>query len=328
VLAFAAPDTAAEGLRMDHALARGIPVPPFYDSMLGKLIAHGATRDQAIDRLLDGLAQTRILGLPTNRGLLRAALAHPRFRSGQALIPFLAEQGDALREVLQKEEQTVLVHAALGLVLASNQHLGTLPSPFERPLRLRHRGRSLALTLRELGQGRFRVLLEGQTHQVEVLDVVRAVVAVTPGATPGRVAGLVTDGVAEVVVVVDGLCQTVHACARGAGRWHLQVGAVDLWLEDMSFVPLAKADIALVATELRAPFNGRLIRLEARAGQGVARGETLAVLESMKLEHTLSAPRDAIVAAILVEPGQQLATGQVLLRFESVAMAPAGSQTA
>jgi 3-methylcrotonyl-CoA carboxylase alpha subunit/geranyl-CoA carboxylase alpha subunit len=320
VLDFAAPDTTAEGLRMDHALARGAQVPPFYDSMLGKLIAHGASREEAIDKLLDGLAQTRILGLPTNRGFLRAVLAHPRFRSGQALIPFLSEQGNALREALQKEEQAVLVHAALALVLASNSHAGALPSPFERSLRLRHRGRSLALTLREQGQGRFQVALDGQHHQAEV-----RVVAALPTAVPAA------TGIAEALlvdVVVDGLRQDVHACALGGGRWQLQVGAVDLWLENASFEPVAQAGTAVNATELRAPFNGRLIRLDVSIGQAVQRGETLAVLESMKLEHALSAPRDGVVAALLSEPGQQVATGQVLLRFESADMAPASAQTA
>ena len=320
VLDFAAPDTTAEGLRMDHALARGAQVPPFYDSMLGKLIAHGASREEAIDKLLDGLAQTRILGLPTNRGFLRAVLAHPRFRSGQALIPFLSEQGDALREALQKEEQAVLVHAALALVLASNSHAGALPSPFERSLRLRHRGRSLALTLREQGQCRFQVVLDGQHHQAEVRSV-----AALPTAVPAATG---IAGALLVEVVVDGLRQDVHACALGGGRWQLQVGAVDLWLEDASFKPVAQAGTAVNATELRAPFNGRLIRLDVSVGQAVQRGETLAVLESMKLEHALSAPRDGVVAALLSEPGQQVATGQVLLRFENAAMAPASAQTA
>ena len=150
-------------------------------------------------------------------------------------------------------------------------------------------------------------------------------VAALPTAVPGA------PSIAEallVEVVVDGLRQDVHACALGGGRWQLQVGAVDLWLEDASFEPVAQAGIALNATELRAPFNGRLIRLDVRIGQAVQRGETLAVLESMKLEHALSAPRDGVVAALLSEPGQQVATGQVLLRFESADMAPASAQTA
>src|SRR5450830_851537 len=92
------------GLRFDHALEVGTEVSPHYDAMLGKLIAHAPTRDQAIARLRQGLAATVLLGLPSNRAFLSACLDHPVFRAGQALIPFLAEHGDALRAQLSAHE--------------------------------------------------------------------------------------------------------------------------------------------------------------------------------------------------------------------------------
>ena len=89
--------TESASLRWDHALASGTVVTPHYDAMLGKLIAHGSTREAAIDRLMQGLNDTRVLGLQTNRALLAACLQHPVFRAGEARIDFLAEQGDELR---------------------------------------------------------------------------------------------------------------------------------------------------------------------------------------------------------------------------------------
>jgi 3-methylcrotonyl-CoA carboxylase alpha subunit/geranyl-CoA carboxylase alpha subunit len=88
-------------LRFDHAIEAGGEVSPHYDAMLGKLIVHAPTRAEAIDQLIAALAQTELLGLPSNRGLMEC-LDDARFRRGEALISFLAEHGDALRGKLLK----------------------------------------------------------------------------------------------------------------------------------------------------------------------------------------------------------------------------------
>src|SRR5258706_6112521 len=85
---------APSSVRVDHALRDGAVVSVHYDSMLGKLVAHAATRDEAIDRLGAALEQTVVLGLPTNRAFLAECLRDPVFRTGDALIPFLGTQGD------------------------------------------------------------------------------------------------------------------------------------------------------------------------------------------------------------------------------------------
>jgi geranyl-CoA carboxylase alpha subunit len=99
-------------------------------------------------------------------------------------------------------------------------------------------------------------------------------------------------------------------------RWHLQHEGTDLWVDDASFEPSAGTGSAAAASELRAPFNGKVIAVRAAPGVAVRRGDTLLVIESMKLEHALAAPRDGVVASVHVEPGQQAATAQVLVRFE------------
>ena len=294
VLAFSAP-ALADGVRIDHALQSGGEVPAFYDSMLGKLIAHAPTRAQASAKLRAALAQTRVLGLPTNRAFLRATLAHPQFCAGEALIPFLVHQGDAVREALQKEEQVLTIPCALAVIFASKIGSAHLPSPFGRPVRLRHRQDTLVLTVRELGQGRVQVVQGDQTHEALVQSAA-------------------SD--AGLAITLNGVRHTAHACRTADQRWHVQVDAVDMWLEDLSFEPVTQAGKASAATELRAPFNGKVIRIAAQPGDKVARGDTLLTLESMKLEHALTAPRDAVVAAVIAEVGQQVATSQVLLRFE------------
>ena len=248
-------------LRFDHSMFEGLQASPHYDSMLGKLIAHAPTRDEAIAQLAFALDRTEILGLPTNRRFLAACLRHPQFQSGDALIPFLEEQGAALREQLQQAQEAVALECGLAMLYPAAD---TLACPFPRPVRLRHRGR--------------------------VMDA-------PPGSRAARsVTGVRLDG----------------------NTWHLQSGAIDLVIADASFEPATGGGGAAAANELRAPFNGKVIAIQAQPGATVARGDTLLVLESMKLEHALGASRDGVIKAVHVEPGQQAATSQVLVTFEAL----------
>jgi geranyl-CoA carboxylase alpha subunit len=270
-------------LRFDHAIFEGLEVSPDYDSMLGKLIVHAPTREQAIDHLAAALDRTQLLGLPTNRRLLAGCLRHPQFRAGRALVPFLDQYADQLRDAMLKEEQASAVMLGLAAVFDQRPRAGErqLASPFARPLRLRHREQVLALRVRERPDG---------TLEVE------------------------QDGLARVIT------PSVISCVRiDSSRWHAQAGAVDLFLADSSFEPAAPASGAGDAVELRAPFNGRVISVQALPGAWVAQGDTLLVLESMKLEHSLNASCGGVIKAVHVEAGQQAVTSQVLVTFEAAA---------
>ena len=98
-------------------------------------------------------------------------------------------------------------------------------------------------------------------------------------------------------------------------RWHVQQGAVDLFIDDASFDPPAGSGGGAAADALRAPFNGKVVAVKAVPGASVAPGDVLVVVESMKLEHSLAAARAGVVAEVAVEPGQQVAPGQVLVRL-------------
>jgi len=253
----------AGGTRFDHAICEGQAVSPYYDSMLGKLIAHAPTRDEAIDRLVAALDRTVILGVPTNRRLLAACLRHPEFRAGEALIPFLADHASELRERLAAEEREILADACSATLAP---RAAALACPFTRPLRVRHRGQLVDLSGRE--------------------------------APPHA---------------------TIERAHVSASTWHLQAGTIDFFVDEASFEPATRAAEAAAHTELRAPFNGKVIAIKAQPGATVARGDTLLVIESMKLEHSLPAVRDAVIKAIHVQPGQQAATAQVLVTFEAMA---------
>jgi 3-methylcrotonyl-CoA carboxylase alpha subunit/geranyl-CoA carboxylase alpha subunit len=126
----------------------------------------------------------------------------------------------------------------------------------------------------------------------------------------------------------DGAVHRVRMAHAGGSRWHLQAGAVDWWLDDVSLLPAARAGAGTGATELRAPFNGRVVNVAAVVGQALAAGDTAVVIESMKLEHSLAGTAPPTVAEVQVSPGQHVAPGQVLVRFAAPMPAASGEACA
>ncbi|WP_416547667.1 acetyl/propionyl/methylcrotonyl-CoA carboxylase subunit alpha [Limnohabitans sp. DCL3] len=304
VQAFSAPTA----LRFDHALHVGAVVTPHYDSMLGKLIAHAPTRAEAIDRLQTGLDQTAVLGLPTNRAFLAACIQHPIFRAGEALIPFLTEQADTVRERLQASADAQTV-AALAVLYAQHPPAQHMASPFARPVRMGFAGQANAwqAAVHELGQGLVRVHQGDVTHTALIQHARNTH---TKGAHHNTVA-----------VTLNGVRWQVQAAHTGGMplRWHVQVQGThrtELWLSNLSHSAPASGPNAPTATLLRAPFNGKLIALHVREGDSVKQGDALLVIESMKLEHTLTAVRDGVVRSVPVSTGQQVGPGQVLVQWQ------------
>lgn len=279
----------ADGLRFDHAIEPGTEVTPHYDAMLGKLIAHAATREQAIEQLAHALDATVLLGLPSNRAFLAACLRHPVFGAGEALIPFLAEQGEGIRAALRPPRDAVLA-AVLAAAYAGQPASGALPCPFARPLRWALGETVLDLAVLEKGNGRLNVTEGGRTRAVLL---------------------------GEQGMGIDGVRHTTSAVPLGDGRWHVRSGPHALMLDDLSHAARTRAGAGGAVSELRAPFNGKLVAVHARPGARVAKGDTLFAIESMKIEHQIAAPRDAMVQAVSVSAGQQVAPGQLLVSFAS-----------
>jgi geranyl-CoA carboxylase alpha subunit len=270
---------APPGVRADHALHDGAEVSPHYDSMIGKLIVHAPTRTEAISRMLTALGHTAVLGLPTNRGFLMECLRDPVFASGQVPIPFLAEHADAIRARLLAREAALQPLWVAAVWAAQATHACTpLRSPFARPMRIRHRGNPQDATLTE-GDGTLGVTIGGIPTIVDIAPLRR------------------------------------HAMwVRTDDAWHIQFEGTDAFIEDASHEP-AQGAAASTAAVVKAPFAGKVVALNARIGQDVCAGETLLVIESMKLEHAITAPRAARIASLHVELGQQVSSQQALVRF-------------
>ena len=190
------------------------------------------------------------------------------------------------------------LHEPFGALCVLGAEASALPCAYPAPHRLRHRGDDRGVAIQALRGGEWQVQGDdGECSTLQRQALADGAALVSTGATARRVAAVLAPA------------------ADAPRRWHMQAEGVDWWLDDVSFEPMAQAGQAQAATELRAPFNGKVLKIAVQPGQSVAAGETALVIESMKLEHSLAPRADGMVAEVLVSVGQQVAPGQLLLRF-------------
>jgi len=286
-------------VRVDDGVREGDTISPFYDSMVAKLIVHGDTREQALARLDTALAQTRIVGLNTNVQFLRHVVRSDAFATAK-LDTALIQRESA---VLFKQDPVGL-QAAAAAVIADALHTEAASQgtdPFSR----RDGWQSHGTTRR-----RFELECDGQP--------VRAVL--TYGAQLRLQVGEGTESALQFTAQGDGLWvqfngARIHSAVHAQGEVRhvfTPQGAARISLLD----PLAHAgEAAQEGGRLTAPMPGKVVSFAVKAGDKVKAGQALAVMEAMKMEHTISAPQDGTVAELLYAPGDQVAEGAELLKL-------------
>jgi geranyl-CoA carboxylase alpha subunit len=278
----------AQRVRTDHALASAAEISPFYDSMIAKVIAHGATRDQARERLARALDETVVLGLPTNKVFLAAVLRDEEFAAHGAATDFLSRRFPLI-EPGESDSATLALAAAL---LAKNAGYGEWNSwsNSERAMRVRFGERDVALARSADGHCAF-------VDEIEVSVRVLSIDA------------------AHARIAIDGVEETV-AFAIENGAVHLARAGQSHSLIDTTHAPPARRAAAASDGRLIAPMNGRVVAINVAAGDTAQAGHALIVLEAMKMEHALSVPQAARVKAVHVAPGAQVAPGHLLVELE------------
>ncbi len=297
----------APGLRTDHALRSGSVVSPWYDSMLAKVVAHGSDRTQAARRLADGLDRTVCLGLPTNRAFLAAVLRHPAFLSGEFSTGFIAQHFPTNAERAQPVGDALwcVAAAVLAALPVQGQAVGAEFVGWS----------SVGLRTRPVRLGL------GDTHRRFVVVVRGNAVTVREGdGTPVPLRWLAPPQDGLLRLEIDGLAREVQM-VRGSRHIALQMEGIEACFDDLSFEPATSADGAVASGSLRAPLNGRVVKVLQAVGDTVRRGDPIVVLEAMKMEHVLAAPHDGTVAELAVREGEQVAPGQSLARVEAASAA-------
>ena len=277
-------------LRVEHGLCSGTAVPPYYDSMIAKLIGSGRTRGEALQRLAAGLADTVALGLPTNQRFLLRCLQHPVLRDGAATTAFIGAHGDALQAADSAAQHHAVLLAAWLLQLGAH-------SPLASRLPMAQRfvldGEPHDALVTALGDARWQVHCNDHSVQIDLV------------AREGDTVRYVCDGLqGHAVFVREGSRLLLHS---GDGA-HEAV--------DMRFAPVARAGAAASDGSLRAAMTGRVVALLVAEGDTVAAGQPLLTLEAMKMEHVHAAPRAGRVAALHVSAGAQVAARQLLIQID------------
>ncbi len=243
----------AHGGRIDTGVYEQAEVSPFYDPMIAKVIAHGSSREQAIERLGEMLEGTAVWPVKTNAAFLVKALAHPAFAAGTVDTGLIGRDGEALAQ------PPVPSDAALGKAAMALVPKSAVPGfRLNAPTKVR---------------GRF--LLDGETVEVALT-------------------GHGTEHPGEFALVMD----------QG------QVWLLEPWRK------LSEHGAAVGDGAILAPMPGKVIAVEVSEGQQVSKGQKLLTLEAMKMEHTLTAPFDGIVAELRATPGAQVQVEALLARIE------------
>ncbi len=292
-------------LRVEHALRPGDEIPPHYDAMIAKLVAHGRDRDEALRRLRLGLADAVALGIVTNQAFLLRCLDHRVFVAGGATTAFVDDYRDAL---LPAEEAAALDAAAIAAVLlrASDPAADAVRQPagaralalrWPVPLYLACQGNPLTGSLQVLNDGRSGVRLGQTEHLIDL----RAV------------------GAGHAEIVIDGVDSGTR-WRRDGDTLHLHWAGQAWCVRDLSRVQAPRAD-SEAGGRVRATMAGRVVALRAAVGDAVLAGAPLVVLEAMKMEHVHVAPYAGTVTALPVALGEQVVAQRLLAEITPAAHA-------
>jgi geranyl-CoA carboxylase alpha subunit len=297
IAAWAMPE--GEGVRIDHGLADApTEVSAYYDPMIAKVIAHGATREDARRKVLRALDGTHVHGITTNRAFLSAALAHPTFVAGAATTGFIGQHfAPKSAAIARPEPDAATLALAAALLFARGARGAAWRSNGVRP------------ALLKMAVGR-------AFHEMRIAPIAAGGYEIAAGATSHAVELPADTASGALRIGIDGHLRTVHAAWDGE-RLHLDVGDVSLAAEDVTLARRVGEGAEGAAT-LRAPMNGRIIAVDAKAGDAVTKGQRLIVLEAMKMQHEITAERDGTVESCAVKPGDQVATRQVLVSLVTV----------
>ena len=287
-------------VRIDDGVRQGDAISPFYDSMVAKLIVHGETREEALARLDDALAQIHIVGLNTNVQFLRYVVRSPSFASAN-LDTALIQREEA---VLFKQEPVGLemaIAASVAQILLDEQSTEGA-DPFSR----RDGWRSHGVTVRH-----FEFEFHGEKAVAELTYLHDGALHLKAGAAVGTL--LIQRNERGIDVQFAGQRVNMNLYKNGAvAHIFTPYGATQIIVID------ALAHAGMAQTEggrLTAPMPGKVVSFSVKAGDKVSKGQALAVMEAMKMEHTIAAPNDGLVVEVLYSPGDQVAEGAELLKL-------------
>ncbi|WP_299185649.1 acetyl/propionyl/methylcrotonyl-CoA carboxylase subunit alpha [uncultured Psychrobacter sp.] len=325
-------------VRIDDGVREGDVISPFYDSMIAKLIVHAPTREQALAKLDRALAQTRIVGLPNNVAFLRYILNTESFSQANLDTALIDREADELFDQHPLDLSTLVV-TAIAQQLAS-EGMAQDADPFSKPIGFRAYNdytRSFSLVYDE------------QSYSARISHWHNATVTGSKKGTDNlssftlviekEIANADENANANVAAPTEAVYEGEVSYASDDAHHHT------LWLDGARinaqswvnnetvyvFTDRGRDEITLVDVmahvgeesaavgSLKSPMPGQVVAFKVAVGDSVKKGEPLAVIEAMKIEHTITAPTDGVVGELLFAAGDSVADGDELLRIDTEA---------
>ncbi|MBZ9741116.1 MULTISPECIES: acetyl/propionyl/methylcrotonyl-CoA carboxylase subunit alpha [unclassified Mesorhizobium] len=283
------PDIAPEGaaMRIETGVRAGDAISPYYDPMIAKLVVHAGDRAAALEALRAALAQTEVAGSTVNTAFLAALAADPDFAAEDVDTGLIGRHQEALTAVAPPTGEIIsaaaLAASGAGALPSSDDPWSSLAGyahfhGVARRTRLKFGDEAILAKVSMRPDGRFQVALDAPYDNANAHDL-----------------------------------RTLPRLARWPGHITVFEGAVGYTFSVPD--PLARSDEAAAASgSLRAPMPGLVKLVRAAKGEAVIKGQPLLILEAMKMEHTIAAPHDGVIAEIAAE-GSQVSDGTVLVRF-------------
>ncbi|AMN66638.1 acetyl/propionyl/methylcrotonyl-CoA carboxylase subunit alpha [Psychrobacter sp. P11G5] len=328
------------GVRIDDGVREGDVISPFYDSMIAKLIVHAPTREQALAKLDRALGQTRIVGLPTNVAFLRYILNTESFSQANLDTALIEREADELFNQHPLQLSTLAVTAIAQQLASEGIAQDADADPFSKPTGFRAYNayaRSFSLVYDEQAysarisnwhNAHYSDSKKGAENTSSFTLVIEKEVANTQDNSNINVA-------AELETVYQGEVSYASSDAHNHTLWlegartnaqswvHNEIVYVftDRGRDEITLIDIMAhvGEESAAVGSLKSPMPGQVVAFKVAVGDSVKKGEPLAVIEAMKIEHTITAPTDGVVAELLFAAGDSVADGDELLRIDTEA---------
>ena len=297
------------GVRVDSGISTGQAISPFYDPMVAKVIGYGPTREAARLRLIGALKETVLFGTPNNKDFLIQCLEKQSFIDGAATTAFIAEEfSDAELEIQPASFTDSAVAATLELCLENKGH-------FQKSLLVSSQLQNWTIASAMVSRKQYQ--FDETIHDLSISPVNSSIDTYQ-----------VTDSVAEqsaliqvvsiqantAVVLLDGVKLVAQFMCLKRGQLHCSIQGRGAFFKDLIILDGA-IDEAVGGGRVIAPMHGLLLEVLVKSGDEVVKGQTLAILEAMKMHYEIKAEIDGIVEEVSAVAGKQVAADDVLIEI-------------
>jgi geranyl-CoA carboxylase alpha subunit len=293
------------GIRVDAGVETGDEVTPFYDAMVAKLITYGDTREDARLKMRSALQGTALFGPENNRDFLIDVMDRDEFISGAATTAFIADNyGDAFTPS-EVSSADLASAGAIQHVLAMETHHSQSASVNEELLDWVSMGRVTDTKSYDVGE---------DAREVLVVPLNAGEYEVSVGTDSHHLVVTEIDDTA-MTLEVDGLSKRYHYHPEAPATLYLASDSLSMVLADNTRIP-PEAEEAAGGGTIMAPMHGQLLSIDVASGDAVTKGQRIAVLEAMKMQHELIAPGDGAVVDVMAVAGKQIGAGDLIMMLE------------